>query len=193
MYEQALALRTSASEKVAIAETQLGLADLSLEEARSPAEQETAARQVLDIFQKQGEHDDEIQASCVLARALLAEGKAAEAEGVAQHARALAARSLNPDIRWQAAIVAARVESARKDFAHSASEMATLKELTAIIAKSRELGFGIIELDARLVLAEIEMKAGQTIAGRAHLTSIEQDAKAKGYNLIAGKAALARG
>jgi hypothetical protein len=50
-----------------------------------------------------------------------------------------------------------------------------------------------IELDARLALAEIEMKTGQVTAGRAHLTAIEADAKAKGYNLIARKATTARG
>jgi len=65
--------------------------------------------------------------------------------------------------------------------------------LTAIIAKSRESGYRGIELDARLALAEIEMKAGQTAAGRAHLTAIEGDAKAKDYNLVARKAASARG
>ena len=48
-------------------------------------------------------------------------------------------------------------------------------------------------LDARLALAEIEMKSGQIIAGRAHLTPIKGDAKAKGYNLIARKAASAGG
>ena len=50
-----------------------------------------------------------------------------------------------------------------------------------------------IELDARLALAEIEMRSGQTTTGRAHLTAIEADAKAKGYSLIARKAATARG
>jgi hypothetical protein len=42
-------------------------------------------------------------------------------------------------------------------------------------------------------LAEIEMKAGQPTAGRAHLTAIAADAKAKGYILVARKAAAARG
>ena len=35
--------------------------------------------------------------------------------------------------------------------------------------KSRELGYVGTELDARLALAEIEMKTGQTMVGRAHL------------------------
>jgi hypothetical protein len=43
--------------------------------------------------------------------------------------------------------------------------------LATIVAKSRELGYQGIELEARLALAEIEIKAGQMAAGRAHLTA----------------------
>jgi DNA-binding winged helix-turn-helix (wHTH) protein/tetratricopeptide (TPR) repeat protein/TolB-like protein len=193
MYEQALAMRTPRGDKIPIAETQLALADLSLEEGHSPAEQEAAARQALEVFQKQKIRDDEIQAWCVLARALLAQGKAAEAKDAMQHARSLAAKSQNPNIRWPTAITAARIETAGKGVAHSAAGLAKQKELAAIVTKSRELGYQGIELDARLALAEMEMKAGQTTAGRAQLTAIEADAKAKGYNLVARKAALARG
>jgi eukaryotic-like serine/threonine-protein kinase len=193
LYEQALAMRTSIGEKIPIAETQLALADLSLEEARSPAEQEAAMRQIIELFQTQKARDDEIQAWCVLARALLAEGKGAEAKEAVQHARSLAAKSQNPNMRWQAAITAARIDTAGKSLAHSAAAGAARKQLAAIITKSRELGYMGIELDARLALAEIEMKTGQVTAGRAHLTAIEADAKAKGYNLIARKATTARG
>jgi hypothetical protein len=65
--------------------------------------------------------------------------------------------------------------------------------LATIITKSRELGYLGVELDARLALAEIEMKSGQTTVGRAHLAAIETDAKTRGYILIARKAATARG
>jgi hypothetical protein len=123
---------------------------------------------------------------------LRAEGKAAAAKEAMQHARSLAAKSQNPEIRWRTAIVAARIATAEKDLAHSAAGIATRKELAAIITKSRKRGYQGIEFDARLALAEIEMKAGQTAAGRAHLTAIEADAKAKGYNLVARKAATAR-
>jgi non-specific serine/threonine protein kinase/serine/threonine-protein kinase len=75
---------------------------------------------------------------------------------------------------------------------HSASGNATRKELVAIVAKSRELGYQGIEPDAPLALSEIEMKAGQITAGRAHLAAIEADAKAKGYDPSARKAASAR-
>jgi eukaryotic-like serine/threonine-protein kinase len=183
MLEQALAIRTSAGEKITISETQLELANLSLEETRSPVEQEAAVRQVLDVFQKQKARDDEIRAWCVLSRALLAEGKVAEAKETVQHARALAATSQNPEIRWGAAISAARVEGV----------IVARKELAAVIAKSQELGYLLVELDARLALAELEMKAGQTAEARAHLTAIEANAKAKRYNLVARKAVIARG
>jgi hypothetical protein len=109
-----------------------------------------------------------------------------------QHARSLAAKSQNPAIRWQTAIGTARVETAEKEAGHSAAGIAARKELSTIITKSRELGYMGIELDARLVLAEIEMKSGQTTTGHSHLTAIEVDAKAKGYNLIARKAAVAQ-
>ena len=59
--------------------------------------------------------------------------------------------------------------------------------------ESRELGYRGIELDARLALAEIEMKEGQTAAGRAHLAAIESDANAKGYHLVTRKAARVHG
>jgi hypothetical protein len=110
-----------------------------------------------------------------------------------QHARSLAAKSQSPETHWRTAITAARIESASNNVAHSASESATRKELTAIIAKSRELGYEGVELEARLAFAEIETKSGQATAGRAHMAALEADAKAKGYLLIARKAALARG
>jgi DNA-binding winged helix-turn-helix (wHTH) protein/tetratricopeptide (TPR) repeat protein len=193
MYEQALAMRNSAGEKLTIAETHLALADLSLEESRSPSEQEAAVRQALEVFQTQKVRDDETEAWCILARALLTQGKAAAAKEAMQHARSLAGRSQNPEIRWRTAITAARVEIAEKGVADSASTSTARKELAAIIGKAREMQYQGVELDARLALAEIEMKTGETVSGRAHLAAIEADAKAKGYNLVARKAATARG
>jgi cytochrome c-type biogenesis protein CcmH/NrfG len=185
MYEQALAIRKSGGDQLTIAETQLGLAGLSLEEAHSPAEQEASARQVIEAFQKQRARDDEIQAWCILARAMLAQGKAAAAADAIGHAQSLAGKSQNPETCWRTAIAAARINS---------TGSAARKELDAVVAKSRVLGYRGVELDARLALAEIEMKAGQTAAGRAHLAAIEADAKAKGYSLIARKASsLAHG
>ena len=192
MYEQSLVIRTSAGDKLTIAETQLGLAELSLEEGRSLPDQEAAIRQAIDVFQEEKARDDETGAWCLLVRALLAEGKAPAAREAMKQARTLAAKSQNPEVRWRTAIAAARIETTQKNTAHFTA-IAIRKELAVVIAKSRDLGYRIVELDARLTLAEIEMKAGQTTEGDANLAAIEADAKAKGYLLVARKAAIARG
>jgi eukaryotic-like serine/threonine-protein kinase len=185
MYEQAMAIRKSGGDQLTIAETQLGLAELSIEEGQPPMGQEASMRQVIEVFQKQKARDDEIQAWCVLARAMLAQDKAGPASDAIEHARSLAGKSQNPEVRWRTAIAAARLDK-------SASRTVQ-KELNAVVAKSRELGYQGIELDARLALAEIEMKEGQTAAGRAHLAAIQSDAKAKGYDLVTRKAARVHG
>lgn len=192
MYEQTLATRTSAGDKLGIAETQLGLAELGLEEARSLDEQEATIRQVIEVFQKEAARDDEAQAWSLLVRTMLAKGKGPAAKEAAQHARTLAAKSQNPDIRWVAAIAADRVEIAEKDVAHSLSGSAAGKELGLIISKSHELGYEGIELDARLVLGEMEIKTGHLEGGRQRLAVLEKEAKAAGFALIARKAAAGR-
>jgi hypothetical protein len=181
-------MRNAGGDKLTLAETQLGMAELSLEEARSPAEQGSAIRKVIDIFQQQKARDDETRAWWILVRALLAEDGIPEAKEAVQHARALTGKSQNPEVRWRTAIAAATVETADKA-AGSAAGIAARKELKSVIAQSRKLGYRIVELDARFALAEIEMKAGQTATGRARLTAIEAEAKAIGYNLVARKAA----
>ena len=125
-------------------------------------------------------------------RTMLAKGKGPAAKEAAQHARTLAAKSQNPDIRWVAAIAADRVEIAEKDVAHSLSGSAAGKELGLIISKSHELGYEGIELDARLVLGEMEIKTGHLEGGRQRLAVLEKEAKAAGFALIARKAAAGR-
>jgi len=106
-------------------------------------------------------------------------------------ARSLAVKSQDPEVRWRTAIAAARLYVAAKDHTRTASPKAAQKELNAIVAKSLELGYRGVELHARLALAEIEMKEGQTAAGRAHLAAIESDANVQGYHLVARLPAFA--
>jgi len=47
------------------------------------------------------------------------------------------------------------------------------------------------QFEIRLALGEIEMKSGKTSAGVACLKSLERDASAKGFPLIARKAKAA--
>ena len=187
MYEQTLATRTSASDKLGIAETQMSLAELGLEEGRPPSEQEATIRQTIEVFEKEKARDDEIQARCLLSRALLAEGRGAEAKESAQRARGLAVKSQNPYIRWMAAIASARIETAAKD-SHSTTAAVALKELNLVITQAHKLGFKGTELDARLALGELEIKTGHAEVGRRQLAAVEKDAAAAGFALIAHKA-----
>jgi len=155
-----LTIRTTAGDKLSIAESQLLLAELSLEEGRSPVEQEAVIRQTPEVFPQQKDRDEETLAWGLMARALLEQGKEAAAKEAMRRARSLAAKSQSPETRWRTAVAAARVETAEKDIGHSAAGSATCKKLAAIIAKSRELGYKRSELEARLALAEIEMKGG---------------------------------
>jgi len=52
------------------------------------------------IFQTQKVHHDKTEAWCVLARTLLAQGKAADAKEAMQHARSLVVKSHDPNTGW---------------------------------------------------------------------------------------------
>ena len=65
------------------------------------------------------------------------------------------------------------------------------RNLDATLAEATKLGFVPYQYQARLALGEMEMKFGQTTAGHAHLAALEKDARAKGFLLIARKAAAA--
>jgi hypothetical protein len=60
------------------------------------------------------------------------------------------------------------------------------------VTEARKFGFLGVELEARLAMGEIEMKSGLTEAGSKRLADLEKTAQAKGYGLIARKAAAAR-
>jgi hypothetical protein len=84
-------------------------------------------------------------------------------------------------------VVAAQV---RASLGKSAAARESLK---AALTEAQKHGFVRVELRTRLALGEIEMKSGQAVAGRARLEALEKDATAKGFGLIAQKAAAAKG
>jgi len=59
--------------------------------------------------------------------------------------------------------------------------------------EARSHGYKQLELDAQLALGELELKLGDSPKGRASLESLERSASAKGFVLIARKAAGAVG
>ena len=110
------------------------------------------------------------------------------------HIRCLPARPKKAlEVRWRTAIAAAGLSVAGKEDARTASAMATAEGTERYRRKIARAGLSGYRTDARLALAEIEMKEGQTAAGRPHLAAVELDAKAKGYLLITRKAVRVHG
>jgi hypothetical protein len=60
--------------------------------------------------------------------------------------------------------------------------------LANVLAEATRLSCGRCQFDARLALAEIEMKEGKKAVAHEHLASLEKDASAKGFLLVAHEA-----
>ena len=69
--------------------------------------------------------------------------------------------------------------------------MAAGRSLSSIVAKAVKMGCIPCQFDARMALGRLEMKAGQTAAGRSHLQALERDAQAADFRLVARQAAEA--
>jgi hypothetical protein len=76
----------------------------------------------------------------------------------------------------------ARVQAASPQGSDRAQVIGVFEAVVAEAAKARMLHD---ELEARLALGEIEMKSGKTHEGRARLVTLERDATAQGFGLIA--------
>jgi len=181
-YEEALALRNELGEKDTIAATRVAIAELAIEEGH-PDAAEGPAREARDEFQKAHKSDDQITAAAILVGAFLADGKKEEAFKEAGKTAPLAAKSQNLSVQLAFAAARARSEAASQ-------EMGTAKTiLKGALAKATRSGYVGYQLESRLALEEIELKSGKSAASRARLEQLQKDAKAKGFDLIAGKAA----
>jgi tetratricopeptide (TPR) repeat protein len=188
-HTEALRLRRAMGEQAKVAESLTALAELSIEEGH-PADAQDPVRDALGICQRQKLRDLELAAHVMLARALLSLGKRAEAEKEIDVATELVANSQNRDFHLDFSIVAARVRAASGRPADLAE---AVKTLNAALAEATKYGFAGYQFEARLCIGELEMKSGHETAGRAHLRALARDATAKGFLLIARKAAAALG
>jgi tetratricopeptide (TPR) repeat protein len=183
-HEKVLAMRKTLGDKTTTEDSLLALAQLSIEAGRA-ADAEQPARQVLEQAQAEKELSNELNARAILARSLLAQGKSAEA-GKEIHAAEAAAATTEGRLSAIAFITtAARIHAANGRVAEASSS------LGKALAEATKLDCGRCQLEARLALAEIEMKQGKNPAAREHLAALENDATAKGFLLIARKAKAA--
>jgi eukaryotic-like serine/threonine-protein kinase len=184
-FEESLALRKEIGEKGSVAESELTVAEVQLDQGRA-ADAEKLARGALEEFQVAKQKDDEVVARTVLAQSLLAQGKNADARKQIEAAEGLAARSGLSWVRWKYAIAAARVSAA------AGGRKEAIASLEKSKAEASKHGFREYQYEAELALGELEVKSGESAAGKARLAALEKAARASGFVRIADKAAALR-
>jgi len=186
-YEDALALRHEIGEKEASSDSMLDFARVSIEEGRIGEAQSTLTK-VANEIHGQKNSDREAYARAILAHALLAQGDIAGAKKQVALAKTQTAKSQHRGIGVQIDIVAAKVLAA----GGKNNAAAAIASLNSVILQTAKYGFVGYGLEARLTLAEVQLKAAQSAPARAQLDALQRDAAVKGFTLIARKAAKLR-
>ena len=184
--EEAFAQRQKLGEKGSIAESQLALAVISLEEGRA-ADAEATVRAAAAEFNEEKVPDLEALAYAVLARALLDQDRFTEAHDAAKHATSMVVHSQEPMLKLSVAIADARVCAGDGHAIKSDTITQALHELEGVLREARRFGFVGLELEARLAAVEIAGGARGFATRHEESASLEQEALAKGYGLIARK------
>jgi tetratricopeptide (TPR) repeat protein len=161
------------------------LAELYLSEGR-PTESEAILRTAIKTFQEASWNDDAIWASAVLARALLAEGKIDEA---ARQIESTKTEGLSDrETRFEVILASAAVKAA----SHNPEALREARDsMRAMLAEAKSASDKSYEFEARLSLGEIETESDHIDVGRRILAELQKEARRKGYELIASKAAKA--
>jgi tetratricopeptide (TPR) repeat protein len=167
------------------ADARLALAELDCNSGNS-ADAELLARVALEHFHSQKQTNGEISAGGLLARSLLQQGKISESKEAIERALKLSENSQDVLVRFHLAIEHAYLLSATKEVA------AAEREARQVVAQARKLGLFRLELEASLAAGEIARNTNPA-AGRIQLANVEKKARARGFGLIARKAAAAKG
>jgi DNA-binding winged helix-turn-helix (wHTH) protein/tetratricopeptide (TPR) repeat protein len=184
-FEDSVRTAQETGNNVFVAQCRVAMAGLSLATGR-PAAAESSLRESLALFEKQKRRRAALEARTLLAEALLEEGKTADARDAVNRGEEEAKASPQLAPRLEFAIVAARVAAANKS-----GQPAAVRNLQNTIGEAAQHGLVSYQLEARLALAEIESKRGVQNASR-DLQKLERDARARGFEAIARRAAAAR-
>jgi len=183
-YEQALAIAAELGNAEEMASIRLDLADVAIEQG-DPSKAEIAAREALDLARKDGCLHCERSAERVLADTLLAQGRYPEAAKEIENFKSGREKMGPYKPGFDILLLEARIDTALN---RTEEAEKSLNELIATATKTGKLPDAV---RARLALGQCEIKAGKTADGHKRLIALENDAKAKGFNLIARKAATA--
>lgn len=178
--QEALDIAQKLNEKSDIAEARSALAAVLIEEG-GYAQAETLARQSSESFASDKSVMRQATSDSLLALALVGEKKVDEAEKVGAIAGAAAAKS---QLLGDRVIIAIRLARLQAALGHSRE---ALQKLTAALSEASHSGIVPQELEARLAVLGIEMKAGESSIARAQLALLTRDASSKGFLLVARK------
>jgi class 3 adenylate cyclase/tetratricopeptide (TPR) repeat protein len=181
-YERSLKMSSAQNSPAAIAASRAALGALSLEEGKA-TEAQILARQAADEFAAEKLVDSEADARNTLARALIEQSKLAEAR--TEIDRGLNLSPQDRAIRLSLAITDARLK------AREGKELEARKELDANLVDANKMNLIGLSLQIKLALAEIAVASSPKLAGPL-LRDLEDEARRKGYLLIASEAQRTR-
>ncbi|MGA2979541.1 MAG: tetratricopeptide repeat protein [Terriglobales bacterium] len=181
-YIKSITLRTQIGEKGNVEESQMALALLTFEDGDAIGA-ENSLREAREEFRKEGIRDDEILASILLARILLSQGNLADAQKETSGVHDLLAGSQDFSVRLRASIVEGRVQAA------AGRPEDAIRILQGAIASAKKFEYVGFQLEAQLALGEVETASGKVAAGHSLLADVRKQAQARGFRLIASKAA----
>jgi DNA-binding winged helix-turn-helix (wHTH) protein/tetratricopeptide (TPR) repeat protein/TolB-like protein len=188
-YQSALDQRQTRGRTFDVAESQASLSELAVEEGH-PEQAETLVRLAIAEFEKEKTDPDTASAYTVLSRTLLMEGKLDEARMSVQRAAQLSLASPDPELKLPIAIQTARIEAvASQRVKGHAGLAAAVQRLRSVIASAKKLGYYQIECEARLALAEAELRTDPA-AGSSRLKILEKETQERGLVFLSQKAHL---
>ena len=183
--EESLAIYKEMGNPTGISDDLMMLALVAVEEKRF-VQAEAQAKQAAQEYRSENASTNEAFALGIAAESLLRQGRLVEAQSTIDRAAMVAQKSDDRATRLWVAIMGARVRAATGKPAEAMEALAT------VLAEATKLGLVDYQFESRLALGEIEMKSGKPAAGRARLETLQKEAKAKGFGLIARKAAAVR-
>lgn len=166
-----------------LAEAQLALA-MALAEKPDLTRAETLIRDAVRAFREQGAADLEALGRAFAARSAVSSSSEDDAR-----------RAIGPVDELLAKggavhrTLLARVHAAVARAALSGSPAEAHKGLEEVLRETIRLGLLPLQLETRLALGEVEVRTGPPIIGIGRLKVLEKEASARGFRLIAGKAA----
>ncbi len=178
LYQQSLAMRSESGEKGGIANSQISLAIVALENGE-PGQAQSLARDAAKEFASEKNADQGAAAEDVLAQALIALEDYDHAANEIDIARKLGPRDLPTTLSLS--ITRARL------LAKTNKNVEAQRELQQSQKVAAEKGLSGIELQARLALAETQIFGGYVTSAKANLQSVKRQAALKGFRLLARK------